>query len=107
MEVISTKLKQIVDPNNECCCEHSLAHKCKERAFNNGYEIESLYAEMIYQSNNEADGEEPTFKSKKEALVRIKKNSIGNGTVLKHYYAPTEPEAIFKAYQWLLDNKIN
>ena len=30
--MISTKLKKLVDPKNECCCEYHLAHKCKEWA---------------------------------------------------------------------------
>ena len=37
--MIGKELKQIVDPNNETCCEYHLAHKCKEFALDNHYSI--------------------------------------------------------------------
>ena len=27
---ISDELRKLVDPNNDCCCEHCLSNKCKE-----------------------------------------------------------------------------
>ena len=41
--MISTELKLIVDPNNKRCCEHHLAHKCKEWGFKQGYQIQILF----------------------------------------------------------------
>ena len=37
---ISNELRKLIDPNNECCCEHSLSNKCKVWAWNNNYGIE-------------------------------------------------------------------
>ena len=67
---------------------HELAHKCKEWAVLKGYEIETkLYAigTEIYSSAN-----------------------ISYGRNMGKYIdtiTTTEPEAIFKACQWILDNK--
>ena len=38
---ISDELRKLVDPNNECCCEHCLSNKCKEWASNNQFTLVS------------------------------------------------------------------
>lgn len=38
---ISNELRKLLDPNNECCCEHCLVHKCKEWASNNQFTLVS------------------------------------------------------------------
>ena len=38
---ISNELRKLVDPNNECCCEHCLSNKCKEWALKKGFKIYS------------------------------------------------------------------
>ena len=38
---ISNELRKLVDPNNECCCEHCLSNKCKEWASNNQFTLVS------------------------------------------------------------------
>ena len=80
MEVISTELKLIVDPNNKCCCEHHLAHKCKEWALNKNYEIWSV------SKNKRGEAQIEHFK---------------NGTMAVRY-GKTEPESIFQACEWVL-----
>ena len=77
---ISDELRKLVDPNNECCCEHCLSNKCKEWA---------NITKNVYLSSgfNEMD-------KKWEAMM------------MQHTFpASTEPEAIFKACQWILDNR--
>lgn len=83
--MISIELKAIVDPNNECCCEHKLAYKVKEWAFKQNYIMSS----------------ELHFKSACAALYD------NNGKVLIDgrdcVIEATEPEAIFKAGEWVLE----
>jgi hypothetical protein len=68
---------------------HELAHKCKEWAFKEGYTF-SFYRYKI-------DNYRHTIYIYKEG------DSIdGIGDVISF---DTEPEAIFKACQWILDNK--
>ena len=78
---ISDELRKLVDSNNECCCEHSLGNKCKQWAFNRMFFLSSGF---------DTDG----------AFCLDRMNS-------KSFIAETEPEAIFKACQWILDNKTN
>ena len=82
---ISDELRKLVDPNNECCCEHCLSNMCKEWAFENNYYISS---ERISESND-------SFKHK--WYIGVNKNWWFHGV--------TEPEAIFKACQWMIDNR--
>ena len=83
---ISDELRKLVDPNNDCCCEHCLSNKCKEWAYNDkslcGYSIElkSYKSEFGYWLC-ELISEDITFSG------------------------DTEPEAIFAACQWILDNR--
>lgn len=94
-------------PNLEWHNIHEVAHKCKEWAYDNGYEIESFYTEHTYQSSNEATGEEPEFNSIKQALVRVVDTKSNSRKVLKHYYANEEAGAIFKACRWVWITRIN
>ena len=80
---ISNELRKLVDPNNECCCEHSLGNKCKEWALIKGY--------FIYSTN------ELSF-IKSFSLETIETFSNGKDT---------EIECILKACEWLLENKDN
>ena len=57
---------------------HRLSNKCKEWAYREGYIVKSLVGMF--------------------AVANI------NG-IHENYVAPTEPEAIFLAAQWVLDNK--
>lgn len=75
---ISDELRKLVDRNNECCCEHCLSNKCKEWAYNKGYEIVSL-----------------------ANMIRIYKNGY------EVYYTNStlfDLDMFFKACQWILDN---
>ena len=81
---ISDELRKLVDPSNECCCEHFLSNKCKEWAYNNGYTLKS-----DLQRNSECD-------------VYDKHSRFEFSVIEK-----TETKSIFKACQWILDNKDN
>ena len=59
-----------------------VAHKCKEWAYING----NLIMSGLF-----------VFEGHKDGVAHI------DG--MQKWYAPTEPEAIFKACQWILDNK--
>lgn len=82
--MISTKLKKLVDPKNECCCESHLAHKCKEWAIKIDYKIES----HIHFINKRIIG---------VAFFNTQDNTN------KFFQADTEPEAIFKACEWIVE----
>ena len=84
--MISTELKKIVDPNNECCCEHHLAHKVKEWAFRQGYYTSSG---ISFDINLWWANATP---------------KIGGATRLETFDADNEPEAIFQAGEWILKN---
>ena len=79
---ISDELRKQVDPNNECCCKHCLSNKCKEWAY-------STYGIMI-QSYPYCG------KGRADAIKGLKVDEV--------FKEKTEPEAIFKATQWVLDN---
>ena len=78
--MISIELKQLVDPNNEACCEYHLAHKVKEWALNKNYEIWSV------SKNKRGEAQIEHFK---------------NGTMAVRD-GKTEPESIFQACEWVL-----
>ena len=79
---ISNELRNLVDPNSECCCEHSLGNKCKEWVNKQGYWANSGYDNKYY------------------CMLRDMPDN-------KWFYADTEVEAIFKACEWILENKDN
>ena len=79
---ISNELRNLVDPNSECCCEHSLGNKCKNWALSKGY--------FIYSTN------ELSF-IKTFSLETIETFSNGKDT---------EIECIIKACEWLLKERI-
>ena len=66
---------------------YELAHKCKEWAFIRGYKIESKINEDSCQSHT------------------IKRSYLCDEDWAICFCCETEPEAIFKACQWVLNNK--
>ena len=66
---------------------HELAHECKKWAYANDYFIESLYGKNIDTPNS------------CRAVV------FNGNDELERAYGATEPEAIFLACQWVLDQK--
>ena len=68
---------------------HELMHLCKEWAFNNKKEVTSglMAATVFYQ----------VFDTHYEVWRSVD----------KEFEAPTEPEAVFKCCQWILENKDN
>ena len=96
---ISNELRNLVDPNSECCCEHSLGNKCKEWAMSKGYQIISgLSDEPAYRKQDE----------KAYAQLRYyTEDENGNGDYEdKYFMANTEVEAVTKASEYILkDNK--
>ena len=84
---IPIELQKIVDPNKECCCVYHFSIKCKEWAYNDkslcGYSIElkSYKSEFGYW------------------LCELMSEDIT-------FSGDTEPEAIFKACEYIL-NSIN
>ena len=77
---ISNELRKLVDPHNECCCEHCLGNKCKEWASNN-----SIYG--IGSTFNEAW----IYLIKEDEFIDIQ------------FKEDTEPEAIFKATSYIME----
>ncbi len=67
---------------------HELAHKCKEWAKTKGFYIQS-YIPMV----GDVDG------------GVVFGHSTSSKIVEKHRFADTEPEAIFKACEWILNQK--
>lgn len=82
---ISNELRKLVDPNNECCCEHSLANKCKEWAY-------STYGIMI-QSYPYCG------KGRADALKGLEVDEV--------FKENTEVEAIIKACTYILNSISN
>jgi hypothetical protein len=74
---------------------YELAHKCKEWAFKNEYELNSGYLThgILYPSK-------PSHQIRCDVSYKL-------ADTLQTYrvWENTEPEAIFKACQWILDNK--
>lgn len=89
---ISDELRKLVDPNNECCCEHCLSNKCKEWASKKGYilfsktRLSSSLASCYFDVMGFHDYEDD-FKD--------------------DFRAESEPQAIFNATSWILENKRN
>ena len=81
---ISDELRKLVDPNNECCCEHCLGNKCKEWALDNGYE----FVEDINVNRHS---------------IRIYNCGILVYEKFKNYRL--SPSDTFKACQWILKAK--
>ncbi len=86
---ISDELRKLVDPNNECCCEHCLSNKCKEWAYSNGYDLVSSV------------GNFNCGKHKGSCML----HDDVNRDYTNCYTGDTEPEAIFKACEWILKDK--
>jgi hypothetical protein len=72
---------------------HELAHKCKEWA-----KSKNLYIVSMLGSNSESANSK--INSKCECWVCDLTDTI----IKEEIYADTEPEAIFKACQWILEN---
>ena len=93
---ISNELRRLVDPNNECCCEYCLSIKCKEWAYTNKYRLSSgqhrLNTKQEHYINNQI------------ASYFCSVYYITNDDSDIQIDANTEPEAIFKACQWILEN---
>ena len=87
---ISDELRKQVDPNNESCCKHCLSNKCKEWAYSQGYvlfskiRVNSSFASCYFDTIGKHDYEDGYHND---------------------FRAETEPEAIFKACQWIIDNR--
>jgi hypothetical protein len=94
--MISEELKKKVDPNNECCCEHSLAHKCKEWAY--GLHFNILIEKL---SDNGYFGYVVKDNESIENYGYIQEIKVIFDTI----HNSNEIECIFKACQWILDNK--
>lgn len=85
---IPIKLQEMIDPNKECCCIYHFSNKCKEWAENKGYIIFSKNKECLIYSIEEVY-------DVIECLNQYE----------DYFEADTECEAIFKACEWILDNK--
>ena len=83
---ISDELRKLVDPNNECCCEHCLSNKCKDWAATKGYvlfsktRLNSSLASCYFDTMGIHDYEDDFHND---------------------FRAETEPDAIFKACEWI------
>ena len=75
---ISDELRKLVDPNNECCCEHCLSNKCKEWAYTNHEAVINIFQKTSYNP----------YTAKLEGKV---------------FQSDTEPEAIFKATSYVME----
>lgn len=71
---------------------YELAHKCKEWAFNNGYELRN--------------GRDIDVKEELCYFCEYKQERQLDYSNSDYFLAETEPESIFKACQWILDKKI-
>ena len=85
---ISDELRKLVDPNNECCCEHCLGNKCKERILAEGYSFFS------YSDDN----------SEWYAQCKLVMTDI---QPLTWSVADTEPDVVFEAAEWVRQQKEN
>ena len=86
--MISTELKKLVDPKNECCCEYHIAHKCKEWAkLKHFIDIDSHSGCARWGAKAESHNGRPS--------VFYEQVFIGR----------TETDAIFKACEWIMEQK--
>ena len=83
---ISDELRKLVDPNNECCCEHCLSNKCKEWAYNQGYVLDCFSKCIEIRKKNEED------------ILYIERGELFDDSSY-------DISLVFKACQWILDNK--
>jgi len=97
---ISNELRKLVDPNNECCCKHCLSNKCKEWAFDKGYSI-SVWKERVFEYYSDVTGKRNCFKYTGEILS----NNLDIKDINFTEKFETEPEYIFQACQYILENK--
>ena len=88
---ISDELRKLVDPNNECCCEHCLSNKCKEWA----WEKHSL---MLFQTQYF-----PKVYYGVKDLKTPMEDFISKVPQCDRFSADTEPEAIFKATSYIME----
>lgn len=82
---------------------YELAHMCKEWAYkNNGMIVSKNHRtwEKISLSDNQSD-----YTDDWEAIGYVYTGNPAN-TLTNEFICDTEPEAIFKACQWILDSKI-
>ena len=88
-EELADELRKLVDPNNECCCEHCLSNKCKEWAYKQGYILmstirtNSSLAICEFSKSGKHDYEDELY---------------------NNFRAHTEHEAVFLACKWILEN---
>ena len=73
---------------------YELAHKCKEWALNQGYVLESLINRSCIIGSNY------------EYFASVKIHKETDSSVQENIDVDTEPEAIFKACQWILDKEL-
>ena len=101
---ISNELRKLVDPNNECCCEHCLSNKCKEWA----YKV-AKFPIKLETSPTDEYGEEYSigswFLCGIEGSHPKTNKTISRDTLV--HYGQNEPEAIFKACEWILKETNN
>lgn len=69
---------------------YELAHKCKEWAFKEGFVIRTYYFDSA------------RFENKKMCNATVGKRKIGD---VYTFCFDTEPEAIFRACEWILEQK--
>lgn len=72
---------------------YELAHKCKEWAFNNGYELRN--------------GRDIDVKEEICYFCEYKQERQLDYLNGDYFLAETEPKSIFKACQWILENKVS
>lgn len=87
---------------------YELSHKCKEWAKNQGYAISSGYSDMDY----DGDSETSNYQIYSVVNLRCGYHSYNSKHDVDEWHEDmifdmhnSEPEAIFKACQWILDNK--
>ena len=86
---ISNELRRLVDPYNECCCEYCLSNKCKEWAYKKGYILTPWKRDGEWYGCEVRD-------ITSEDIVMI------NGKTYTR--SKLEPEAIFLACEYILNN---
>ena len=83
---VSDELRKLVDPNNECCCENCLSNKCKEWAWKMGFGI-NITRSLLHDMYS--------------TTIFYKNGAFASSGGLEE----TEPEAIFRACEWVLKEK--
>ena len=83
---IPIKLQEMIDPNKECCCIYHFSNKCKEWAYERDFYIYSIFTFA---------GEGACYVTKDDEIQKR----------LATFAGDSEPEAIFKACQYILDSK--